>query len=534
MNHNTRLAAMRLLSIAAVLVAALAVVATLQYRWIGDVAAAEEQRARALRDVAAQHFAGDVDREAAEIAGAFQAAHEDELPARVHEWTSLAHDPRLIEAIYVADLNKIRRFDGEKLVDATWPESLKPVRDIIGTIPQHRRSPFIEAVPAIVMPLRPQPPRFPPPFGGPPPFRPPGRGEGPGPPPRPGPPQILIVQISRDYLAHTFFPELTRRYFGGEYDVSVVNGNQFVYRSDPKVSRAEVSLPLFRIGPPDRETGWHLFVHRRGAALEDVVAESRRRNLIISSAVLALLAGSVILLAVLARRAERQRLQQLEFVAGITHEVNTPLAALTSAGQNLADGVVTDGPQVARYGAMVVKESRRLSDLVAQVLDFSGLQARGASPKRERVDVASLIEEAIAQSRWIAEEYHVDIEKNLTGDLPAIEADAPSLTRAIQNLIANAIRHGGEGGWVGVRALHDDHQVSIVVEDRGRGIAARDIRHLFEPFYRGRGSDRVRGTGLGLTIVQQIARAHGGAVTVDHRRAQGAAFTLRIPEASDV
>jgi signal transduction histidine kinase len=300
------------------------------------------------------------------------------------------------------------------------------------------------------------------------------------------------------------------------------------------VSRAEISLPLFRIGPPDRETGWHLFVHRRGAALEDVVAESRRRNLIISSAVLALLAGSVIFLAVLARRAERQRLQQLEFVAGITHEVNTPLAALTSAGQNLADGVVTDGPQVARYGAMVVKESRRLADLVAQVLDFAGLQARGASPKRERVDVASLIDEAIAQSRWIAEEHHIDIEKNLAGDLPAIEADAPSLTRAIQNLIANAIRHGGEGGWVGVRAQHDDHHVSIVVEDRGRGIAARDVRHLFEPFYRGRGSDRVRGTGLGLTIVQQIARAHGGVVTVDHRRAQGAAFTLRIPEASDV
>jgi signal transduction histidine kinase len=531
---------MRLLGIAAVLVAALAVVATLQYRWIGDVAAAEEQRARALRDVAAHHFAGDVDREAAEIAGAFQAAHEEELPARVREWTSLAHDPRLIEAIYVADPNKIRRFDGEKLVDTTWPASLKPVQDIIGTIPQHRRSPFVQAVPAIVMPLRPQPPRFPPPFERPWEFpRPAPRGEGgrrpgEGPPPPQRPPQILIVQISRDYLAHTFFPELTRRYFGGEYDVSVVNGNQFVYRSDPKVSRAEISLPLFRIGPPDRETGWHLFVHRRGAALEDVVAESRRRNLIISSAVLALLAGSIVLLAVLARRAERQRLQQLEFVAGITHEVNTPLAALTSAGQNLADGVVTDGPQVARYGAMVVKESRRLADLVAQVLDFAGLQARGASPKRERVDVASLIDEAIAQSRWIAEEHHIDIEKNLAGDLPEIEADAPSLTRAIQNLIANAIRHGGEGGWVGVRALHDDHNVSIVVEDRGRGISARDARHLFEPFYRGRGSDRVRGTGLGLTIVQQIARAHGGAVTVDHRRAQGTAFTLRIPEASDV
>jgi signal transduction histidine kinase len=251
--------------------------------------------------------------------------------------------------------------------------------------------------------------------------------------------------------------------------------------------------------------------------------------------VLALLAGSFVLLAVLARRAERQRLQQLEFVAGITHEVNTPLAALTSAGQNLADGVVNDPPRVASYGVMIVKESRRLADLVAQVLDFAGLQARGAPPRRERVDVASLVDEAIAQSRWIADERQVEIERDVQRDLPEINADAPSLTRAIQNLIANAIRHGGDGGWVAVRATSDSGSVSIVVEDRGRGVAPRDVPHLFEPFFRGRGSDRTRGTGLGLTIVQQIARAHGGAVTVDHRRAQGAAFTLRIPaEAASV
>ena len=82
---------------------------------------------------------------------------------------------------------------------------------------------------------------------------------------------------------------------------------------------------------------------------------------------------------------------------------------------------------------------------------------------------------------------------------------------------------------MGVRAVGENGNVDIVVEDRGRGIAARDVPHLFEPFYRGRDSNTTRGTGLGLTIVQQIARAHGGAVMIDHRRARGAAFTLRIP-----
>ncbi|HXH91251.1 MAG TPA: sensor histidine kinase, partial [Thermoanaerobaculia bacterium] len=72
----------------------------------------------------------------------------------------------------------------------------------------------------------------------------------------------------------------------------------------------------------------------------------------------------------------------------------------------------------------------------------------------------------------------------------------------------------------------------IRVEDRGAGIAARDLPHLFEPFYRGRGADRVRGSGLGLTIVKQIAAAHGGSVTAERRREHGAAFTLRLPARS--
>lgn len=530
-----------LIAIAVVLAAALAVVASLQYRWIGDVGTAEEQRAIALRDMAAHHFAGDVDQAVGQIGGAFQAAQIDEVPARYREWLTLAHDKRLIDAIYLADREHIQKFDGDKIADTEWPPALRAIR--AEGIPQRpgRRSPLVADIPAIVLPLRPGPPRpperppedgfRPPPlfgFGGPPPprgdeRRPPPPGEGFRPPQR-----VLIVVLSRDYFAKMLFPELRARYFGTEYDVAITRGKDVIYRSGPMSSRADLTLPILRMGPPE-SAAWRMSVTRRGAALTDVIAASRRRNFIISSVVLALLAGSFVLLAVLARRAERQRLQQLEFVAGITHEVNTPLAALTSAGQNLADGVVSDPARVASYGSMIVKESRRLADLVGQVLDFAGLQSRGAPPRRESVSVASLIDEAIAQSRWIAEERNVEIERNVAGDLPSVAADAPSLTRAIQNLIANAIRHGGDGGWVGVRAVGENGNVAIVVEDRGKGIAARDVPHLFEPFYRGRHSESTRGTGLGLTIVQQIARAHGGAVTIDHRRAQGAAFTLRIP-----
>jgi len=145
------------------------------------------------------------------------------------------------------------------------------------------------------------------------------------------------------------------------------------------------------------------------------------------------------------------------------------------------------------------------------------------------VDVAAVVDEAVATCRWMADEQSMAMETEVARDLPLVDGDAASLARAVQNLIANAIRHGAGGKWVAIRASSDDGVVSISVEDRGPGIAPRDLPHLFEPFYRGRGADRVRGSGLGLTIVKQIAVAHGGSVTVDRRREGGAIFTLRLP-----
>ena len=143
------------------------------------------------------------------------------------------------------------------------------------------------------------------------------------------------------------------------------------------------------------------------------------------------------------------------------------------------------------------------------------------------MDPGAVIEDAIAQCRWLAEERGVHVESAAPPALPAVRGNRAAVTRAVQNLVANAIRHGGDGQWVGIRAAADDGFVAITVEDHGPGIPAADLPHLFEPFYRGRNA-QTRGSGLGLTIVDRIARAHGGSVTVAKRRERGAEFTLRL------
>jgi signal transduction histidine kinase len=596
-----------LLLIVTTMVAALAVLAFMQYRWLGELSEAEQQRMRAALSFSTHEVAQEADHEVSRIPANFQnaAADPDELARRAVEWRSNARDARLVRAFYLAqpdDANGgklgLERLDvaGGKLVPMPWPPELAAVQALVSAPEsgeQRRPPPVVTSIPALLMAVRPMappdpapPPRpsarsspdghwFPGPGGpldrrAPPPdgrrFGPPGLDGSPPrrPPPgqqdqlasrdgasavepqpapqprqrRPPRPAILIAQLDRTYLVSVLVPDLARRFLGADYDLAVFSGREVLSRSDrvwPRdtTDHGEADAPFLalRTRADGGDAPWRLVVRQHSGAVADLVERARQRNLAIGAAVLLLLVGSIVVLVVLTRRAERMRLQQMEFVAAITHELNTPIAAVTSAGQNLADGIVREPGQVTRYGALIAKEARRLSDTVTQLLDFAGLQRRDRAPQREPVDVAAMIGDAIAQCRWMAEEHGVVLEERVPRDLPLVEGDPLALARAVQNLVANAIRHGAEGRWAGVKASAEAGRVIIRVEDRGPGIAPRDARRIFEPFFRGRHSSRVRGSGLGLAIVRRVALAHGGSIRVE-RRSRGTAFVLTLRAAS--
>ena len=486
----------RIVVLLLVLLIALGSLAGLQYHYINAISKAQEEHLHDAVDYGARRFADDLDRDVGRVLHDFR-----DLPADPFALTQRANEDPLVGNIFIANVGRTEDEAAMYKLD----------RATYRFIPQPWGQTIVEATkaPSLVIPVRPDP-RLPPPRR-----------------------TILVIQLDEGYLARNVFPPLAKRWFE-DYDLVIVSGERVVWRSGAwNGDRPEAIRPLPVLHPPhpDERMGWTIRVRRSGAPLAHTIAMFRLHNMFISGSILLLLAGSAILLAMLLRRAERLRVQQLEFVAGITHELNTPLAVVTSAGQNLADGVVHDEAQVRRYGEAIVDESRRLSDTVAQVLQFAGMQARGASPRNDAVDVRAVVDEAVARCRWLAEERPVNVETEIADDLPNVTGDAAALTRAVQNLVSNAIRHGGDGGVVRVHAARDDDGVAITVEDEGRGIAAREIPHLFEPFYRGQDSASTRGSGLGLTIVEQIAKAHGGRVTVARRRERGAAFTLHLAAA---
>jgi signal transduction histidine kinase len=281
------------------------------------------------------------------------------------------------------------------------------------------------------------------------------------------------------------------------------------------------------------EGRWRVALWNRAGGLTEVVTAARRRNLGISFGVLILLGTSVTLLVTAARRAERLAGQQMEFVAGVTHELRTPLAVIRSAGENLADGLVKDRAQVCSYGALVRDEGRRLSEMVEQVLELAGAESGRPPAPRRLLRVGRLIDEALASCDPALRTAGVRVERDVPGELPLVLGDEAALRRALRNLFDNAIKYGGESPWLGIRARAGagGREIFLTVEDHGLGIAPEDLPRIFEPFYRGRhvSSQQIHGSGLGLSLVRRIVESHGGRVVVEKGGGGGSAFTIRLP-----
>ena len=330
----------------------------------------------------------------------------------------------------------------------------------------------------------------------------------------------------------------------GGYAVRVTRTD--VVRKTDQVQKTEhveqaFNFPKQLPGPFSEDGGWRLLVKHRAGSLEAAVGNVRRRNLAISFGILLLLGASVGFIVLSSRRAERLAAQQMEFVAGVSHELRTPLAVICSAAENLADGVpglIDNREQIKRYGGLIRDEGRRLTGMVEQVLEFAGAQSGRKTYELRPTDLSQVIEDAIAACHLQLLEGGYELDKTIPAELPVVNADAAALSRAIQNLLSNAMKYSGDSRRIGLSVEWDNFsncpEVRIKVSDRGLGIAPSELPHIFEPFYRGKEivASQIHGNGLGLSLVKHIVESHQGRVAVESNVGQGAQFTLTLPLAT--
>jgi signal transduction histidine kinase len=576
---------------AAVLLVLLATLAMLQYRWLGEVSDAERDRMRTTLRTRASEFTQEFDDEITRTYVSFHVDGDrlDAEPAATladayGRWQSSTTVPGLVRAVYVLQRSAaqdLQHFDLERhtLEPTDWPAELLAVRDAAGHVPAIQGTPpfgrwfMADAIdsktPALIIGI----PRM---------RRIEGRGTLAVIPDPIGPATVVVVVLDRDRLHRELLEPLVTKYFGAppasDYVVTIArrDDSQVVFprdRTAPVVdaAAADVTAGLFDLrmdanrlptlphdrsetvrdrvaitivrratgldaarvlmGGGDGQGAWEVRVRHRAGSLESIVARSRRRNLAISLGVLGLLGASFLLIIASAQRQQRLARQQMEFVAAVSHELRTPLAVIRSAGENLADGVVGDSAQVKRYGALVETEGRRLTAMVDRVMDFAGITSGAPPPAQVDVDMSSVIAEAVHGLGADARDRGVTIDLHPTGRLPAVVGDRDALRSAIQNIVGNAVKYSPAGAAVEIDTQVTDAIVRIRVADRGLGIDADDLPHIFKAFYRGRRAldAQVRGSGVGLSVVRHVIDAHQGRIHVDSPPGEGTTVTVDLP-----
>ena len=584
------------LIVAAVASLLLVTLAVLQYRWTGELSAAANERMRANLEESSRLLASDIDAPLAQLYTGFLRAvtltdprrsragasepFEGLLSRVVQDWRGSAAFPDLLDQtwIVVTDRREGTRGvfrldeDGGRFQPDPGPDDLeelvRPLRPPGRRLPEARTDRLVIPVPA----------------------RTPGG--------RPGPPTALIVaSLDVSVLEQEMLPMLIERHFGatspGEeppYRVSVTDmsgpaprqvfpdpAGASGHTSTTPTEAADIEFGALRMRPfPERrddrdrpgfrpndrddrrpfpagerarreraterdrtDGAWLVRITHRRGSLEAATETARRRNLYVSSGALFLIGVAFALVLVSARRARALAEQQVDFVAGVSHELNTPLQAIRSAGENLRAGVIQEPADVRGYGELIDREGRRLIRLVDQVLQFAGIGRRSACVQTEQLDPGELIRSVITESNWFLEEHRVELGVSDLDNLPAIQGDGDALNLALANILHNAAKYGAdEDGSVRVRVEAsfdaDRQRVTVAITDRGPGIPAAEHQRIFEPFVRGRraAEGTVPGSGLGLSLARSTIEENGGSITVDSEPGR-TTFSVSLPATAE-
>ena len=238
-----------------------------------------------------------------------------------------------------------------------------------------------------------------------------------------------------------------------------------------------------------------------------------------------------LVLALLKDESEAQRVHEVrrDFVANISHELKTPIGALSLLSEAVL-GAKDDSEAVTKFAERMQIEAKRLTDLVQEIIQLSRVQDSDPLQEAQTMRVSEIIKEALDQCRTTAESRKITLSFSHTDDV-LILGDRNQLTMAVHNLIENAINYSPVDTKVSVSTTLENGIVTISISDQGIGIPESEIERIFERFYRvdPARSRETGGTGLGLSIVKHIATKHGGEISVWSAENVGSTFSIRLP-----
>jgi len=277
---------------------------------------------------------------------------------------------------------------------------------------------------------------------------------------------------------------------------------------------------------------WQILIFQRNPLYAQKQLNVRRNVyiLIVVIVMSVLFIGGFLVIRSTAKELELARLKS-EFVSTVSHEFRTPLMSIRYLSEMLDTGRVRGEDKKKIYYGKINKESERLSRLIENMLDFSKIEAGMKKYKFEKLSVQEVIADVAQRFKEYVADKTVTLECDVPKSIPEISADKEAISRALFNLLDNAVKYSGARPYIFLRAGLDGDSVFLEVEDRGAGMDKDDHKKVFEKFYRS--SDpahkNIEGSGIGLTLVEHIAQAHGGDVRLKSELGKGTRVSIFLP-----
>jgi signal transduction histidine kinase len=347
------------------------------------------------------------------------------------------------------------------------------------------------------------------------------------------------VSFDTNYLRDTFFPMVMKDVLSTKSEVLMGDVNPPVMMIHPMRDMTPfVESASWDGGKPEAERNFEgvfqdmtMAIKYKGTTVADISGRFLRYNYTVLGALsLFMIAGIWLTYRNVSREMTLARLKS-DFVANVSHELRTPLALIRLYAETLELGRISAKEKYQEYYRIIREESERLTALINNILDFSRIDAGRKEYEFQQTDLAELVHSTLESYRFQIQQNGFGFEENISKDIPPVNVDREAIARSLLNLVNNALKYSKDRKYIGVSLYRANGSVRLEVRDRGIGIAPHEQDKIFEKFYRCGDPlvHNVKGSGLGLSLVRHIARAHGGDVVVESVPEQGSRFIIDLP-----
>lgn len=341
-----------------------------------------------------------------------------------------------------------------------------------------------------------------------------------------------------DYLKNKFFPQVLNEVLPDQNQADMSHPQKGMMVRAGKDDYPLATSAFWDGGSPEVEHPFEnvfpdliLGIKLHGTTIASISAHLLRTNFIMLGALSLLLgAGLILTYRSVARELALAKLKS-DFVSNVSHELRTPLALIRLYAETLEMGRISNTGKQQEYYEIIRKESERLTSLINNILDFSRIESGRKEYTFRETNVADLVRSTLESYRFEIEQNGFQFEQKIANDVPPLWVDREAIARSLLNLVNNALKYSATEKYLGVHLYRHSGGVNLEVVDHGIGIPAKDHVKIFEKFYRV-GDPLVhntKGSGLGLSLVCHIVKAHGGEVVVESAPGQGSKFTITLP-----